>query len=499
MKLFYRHIIYISLLLLMLCISSCNKKSIPTEIVDFKNNFENSDKQLEKLAHLADSCTKFYANDPIFLEKKSQIFYCKGLKEHKNNNYINAINSFLEAYYTQKALLALKKESDNDDYHYLGQILENIADVYSDINSLKPASYFYDDALSQLEKANRQHEVIDILLKIGDLYQNNHIPNIALLNYEIAENKKNLTEDQYNLIQIKKGIALYDISDSNAADSLYRKISTKSLLSIEYLYFTACHYYYIYRFDKAIPYLQRCFDEGNPKMKVNVAEMLASAYFSINNHDKELYYAQYQAKAQSAEARLTPIRMELDKTYEDFVSANSLKTSKKSNVSSGLVWILVFVIIALIIGIIILHSYLKHNTNEVKPRSYDEDYNVFANTKIYKEIKSSLEGKEILIKTVSDYPRLALTKVKIVSLTTKFNESFPNLTHTLSELYPDLTAADFRFIIFSIMGFSDIEIAVLLRQTYGSANKRSNRIKDIFHTQESLEHFIPNYLRTIKY
>ena len=212
-----------------LCILSCNKKSIPSEILDFKNSFENSNKQLEKLAKISDSCSKIYANNPTFLEKKSQIFYLKGRNEHKTNRYIEATESFIEAYNSQKALIALKKETDNDDYHYLGQISENIADVYSDVNSLKPASYFYDNALSLFEQANRQHEVIDILLKIGDLYQSNHISNIALLNYEIAEAKKNLTEDQYNIIQIKKGIALYDIFDIHSADSIYRRISTKSL------------------------------------------------------------------------------------------------------------------------------------------------------------------------------------------------------------------------------------------------------------------------------
>ena len=509
MKLFYRHIAYILLLLLTLCFSSCNKKTIPTEILDFKINYENSDEQLQNLARLADSCTKFYANDPVFLEKKAQIFYLKGRNEYKKNNYLNAAESFIEAYNTEKSFVELKNESDNDDIHFLGQILETLGDVYFDINSLKPSSYFYDLSLNQYENASRHHEVIDILLKIGDLYQQNHISNIALLNYEIAEGKKNLTEEQYNIIQIKKGIALYDIFDINSADSLYRKISTKSLQSIDALYFTACHFYYHNNFGKALPYLLKCFDEGNTKMRVNVSEMLASAYFSLNDHDKELYYAQYQAKAQSAEARLTPIKMELDKVYEYFIDANNPKNADKSNGFSGLVWILITVIVILIIGAIWFYQYTKRNTPddtttvetipETQFHSFDDNYNTFVNSKIYKDIKSSLEGKEILIKTVSDYPRLALTKVKIVTLTTKFNESFPNLTHTLSELYPDLTASDFRFIIFSVMGFSDLEIAVLLRQTYGSANKRSNRIKSILHTEEELEHYIPNYLRTLRY
>ena len=204
MKLFYRHIIYISLLLITLCFTFCSKKSIPSEILNFKNNFENSDEQLIKLAKLSDSCKKFYANNPLFLEKKSQIFYLKGRNEHKNNDYINATHSFIEAYNTENLLLSLKKEPDNDDYHFLGQILENIADVYSDLNSLKPASYFYDNALNQFEQASRQHEVIDILLKIGDLYQNNHISNIALLNYEIAEGKKIFLKNSLTLFRLKK-------------------------------------------------------------------------------------------------------------------------------------------------------------------------------------------------------------------------------------------------------------------------------------------------------
>ena len=499
MKSFYRHIIYILLCFMTLCFVKCSKKSIPTELSDFKNNYENSDEQLKTLANLADSITKNYANDPVFLEKKSQIYFQLGRSEHKKNEYINSVNSFIESYNTFKSYLSLNKESDNDDIHFLGQIMENIGDVYSDINSLKPASFFYDQAVSQYENASRQHEVIEVLLKIGDLYQKNHISNIALLNYEIAEGRKNLTEEQFNFIQIKKGIALYDIYDIESADSLYRRISTKSLQSIDYYYFTACHFYYNNNFDKALPYLLRCFDEGSVKMKVDASEMLASAYFSLNDHEKELYYAQYQAKAQSADARLTPIKMDLDKIYEDYIEANTQKTSNKSGISKGLIWILVAIIVLLIIGIIILHSYLVPTKSEQVYHSFEEGYNAFINTKIYKDIKLSLEGKEILIKTVSDYPRLGLSKVKIVTLTTQFNESFPNLTHTLSKLYPKLTPGDFRFIIFSLMGFSDIEIAVLLKQTYGSANKRSNRIKDIFRTEEELEHFIPNFLRTIQY
>lgn len=509
MKSFERYIAFISLFIMALCFIACSNKSIPTEIMDFKNNYENSDDYIENLSKLADSCSKFYANDPVFLEKQSQIYYQKGRNEHKNGNFIDASTSLINSYNAQKALISLKKSAENDDYHYLGQILDNIGDIYSDINSVKPASYFYDQALEQFEKANRQHEVIDMLLKIGDLYQHNHISNIALLNYETAEEKKNLTEDQYNTIQIKKGIALYDIFDLESADSIYGRMWTKSLHSIDYQYFTACHFYYKNKFDEALPYLLKCFDEGDAKMKVDAAEMLASVYFSLNNHDQELYYAQYQAKAQSVEARLTPIKMELNNVYENFVADNNPKSPDNSNNINGLVWILLIVILLLIIGVVLFYQHTKRNildkntaietTIETPKRTFEESCEIFANSKIYKEIKESMEGKEILTKTVSDYPRLALTRNKIVTLTTTFNDAFPNLTHSLATTYPNLTQADFRFIILSFMGFSNLEIAVLLKQTYSAANKRGNRIENIFNTQLELDHFIPGFLSTFKY
>ena len=147
----------------------------------------------------------------------------------------------------------------------------------------------------------------------------------------------------------------------------------------------------------------------------------------------------------------------------------------------------------------VVHTTPPTNTVETPKRTFEESCEIFTNSKIYKEIKESMEGKEILTKTVGDYPRLALTRNKIVALTTTFNDAFPNLTHTLATTYPDLTQADFRFIILSFMGFSNLEIAVLLKQTYSAANKRGNRIENIFGTQLELDHFIYGFLSTFKY
>ena len=78
-----------------LCFSACHHRSVPEEILTFKNDFNNDSEQLEQLAKLADSCTVFYANDPVFLEKKSQIFFQKGVNHHKNNEYIEAAKALI--------------------------------------------------------------------------------------------------------------------------------------------------------------------------------------------------------------------------------------------------------------------------------------------------------------------------------------------------------------------------------------------------------------------
>jgi len=523
MAAYKRNIIFILLLIMTLCFNACYKETVPDALLNFKNSYENSDDYLENLSKIADSCSEKYAKNTIFLEKKSQIYFQKGRNQHKKNDYLSATKSFVESYNSQKTLISLKNNPENDDYHFLGQILENIGDIYYDVNSLKPASYFYDKALQEYERSGSQPKMTDILVKIGDLYFYNHIPNIALLNYETAESKNILTEEQHNSILIKKGIALYDIADTQAADSIYETISKITPQNIDYQYFIGYHFYNMNNYDEALPHLLQCFEDGSQRIKIMSAEILASVYFSLNNHEKELFYAQYQAKTQSAEARLTPVKMELDSIYDDFIVSSD---KQKDNRGKGLTitWLFTILFVALIIVAIAFilfkrkydesHQTIQDKDNiindiskqleetkkrESTSRSFTDDYNNFVHTKIYTQVKSSLDGHEFFIKTVNDYPRLALTRTQLAMLTTKFNESLPNLTHTLSDLYPSLTPADMRYIILSLMGFSVLEIAVLLRQQYGSVNKRDNRIQNIFNTKEELRLFLPHFLSKIKY
>lgn len=525
------HIVRIALLINVFGFASCTNQNIPDDMHNFQKNFRNNDVFIEDLAHLADSCTPKYSKNYAFFEKKSEIFYQKGINNSKKNDFINASEDFFKALDAEKISIKLKETTTNDDFHYLGQILESIGDIYANVNSVKPASYFYDEALSQFENANRHHEVIDMLLKIGDIYQSNHISNIALLNYETAERHKNLTESQLDEILVRKGIALYDIGDMKSADSIYKLISQKSMQSIEYNYFTSIHLYNQNKFEEALTVMLYCFKYGSHNIKISTAELLADVYFRMGNRYEELQYAQYQAKITSAEARLTPMKMELEMAYDKYIENVSGKNNDKASNINKIRWILLIVTFLILIGVASAYYISKKKNKEshqviqniekiiddkekiindiskkledansnIAARSFDDDFKVFAETNIFKDIKRTLEGKTIMTKTVGDYPRLALSNVKLITLTTKFNESFPNLVHTIVKAHPGLTSNDIRYIILATMGFSCQEIAVLLQLTYSSSNKRNKHIKSVLGTEEALEHYLHNYLRSIKY
>ena len=540
----------ITLILIALSFNCCKNASSRSEILDFQFSYNNRQDYIEKYVSLADNVDLSHAKDPDLLEKISQIYYLNGRELYNKKDYIEAANTLTKSYLAKKSSITYSKNISNDDFHFLGQVSDALGNIYNDFNSLKAASFFYNDALEKFTNAQRQHEVIDMLLKIGDLYEHNHISNIALLNYETAEGKRNLTEEQLNTILIKKGVSLYHIQDNATADSIFNAVSSKPQNSIDYHYFASCYFYNHNDYPKAIDNLLPCFNDGSPNMKLKAAEKLAEIFFLIGEREKEFEFAQYQARVLSSEARLTPVRLQLESFFDSF--SNNLMVTAKPN-DTPLITAVIASLLIIIVLILILYFRKKRKdtrtqsetaslsetpsepdgtttespsptetpTHSISPtidsasrspmdieisddniiehRSFDEDYKAFSNSKPFLEIKNSIEGKEFFIKTVGDYPELALSKTKLIQLTTTFNSCFPNLTHTILSQYPELTSSDIRFIIFSLMQFSDLEIAVLLKQTYSSANKRANKVRGILKTDEPLYTFIPSFLRSIKY
>ena len=140
---------------------------------------------------------------------------------------------------------------------------------------------------------------------------------------------------------------------------------------------------------------------------------------------------------------------------------------------------------------------ISKKLNDLTPNeNFEEAYSRFCETYIYRKIKSSLEGTTILTKNVQDYSKLQLSNKDIISLTKTFNNCFPKAIHSLKEEYASITTSDIKFIILNFMNLNNVEIAVLLGLTYGAANKRSNKIKNIFNIKDDLHQFLLTFTKS---
>ena len=84
----------------------------------------------------------------------------------------------------------------------------------------------------------------------------------------------------------------------------------------------------------------------------------------------------------------------------------------------------------------------------------------------------------------------------ITLLIKTFNNCFPNAISSIKKCYEAITPSDIKFIILYFMNMNDAEIAVLLELTYGAANKRSNKIKNIFNTKDDLNTFLTKHIKS---
>ncbi len=532
MKNIIRNIILLSLAITLLHLTSCNKlsKSHCEEILDF--SYTNNDSLMENKLYFAQKCSKKYHKRPEFLQKISQIYYSDAI-----NNYTSEEPSAASLLQSAKKLyLALEninsyfnKTEDVKpfDHQFRGEIYERLGDIYNDINSLKPATELYNKSLSDYESANNNEKILNTLIKIGKLYQYNHIPNIAMIYFEMAEERNDIPNNIYRRIIGNKIVTLYELNDYKNADSIFKKHFNVKTQDYDYHSAIGTKYFYERNYSKALPHLKHCFENGNQQERLVLSEKLAEAYFNMNEHENEMFYIQYQAKNNSIEIRKTPLKLDLEKLFDaslSIVSNDNRKQSEK-NPSTIILIISLFIIITIIFSFIKTNKVYKEKIrtaeetisgnndiiqskdriiNDISKKlislepneSFDEAHNRFCESRIYVKIKSSFEGVNILIKNVQNYNRLALSSKDIHLLVKTFNNCFPKAISSMKEEFETITPSDIKFIILNFMNMSDIEIAVLLGLTYGAANKRSNKIKNIFNIKENPNVFLAEYIKS---
>ena len=510
-------------------ISSCSdvSKSYCEEILNY--SYTENDTLFENNISLATKCSEKYHKRPEYLQKISQIYYSSAVTDYSSDDLIQASKKLILALDNINEYFSKIEAVKSFDYQFRGEIYERLADIYKDINSLKPAVELYDKALADYESSGNKEKVLNTLIKIGKLYQYNHIPNIAMIYFEMAEEYVDIPTNIYRKIIDNKIVTLYELNDYKNADSIFQNHFNIKIQDYDFHSAIGTKYFYERNYSEALPHLKYCFENGNQQERLATSEKLAEAYFNLNDHDNEMFYIQHQAKNNSIEIRRTPLKLDLEKLFDTYYNTINNQNKKESN-NYNVAIVIVFIAAVIFIVVLYIHSRKKYKEQIKKAEetinnhhekiqnkdkiiddiskkienlesnkvnvNFEEAYKSYCESHIYKKIKSLLEGRVILIKNIQENSKLALSNNDIISLVKTFNRHFPNTLSALKNDYDGITSGDTKFIILSFMNLNDIEIAVLLGLTYSASNKRSKKIKDIFNIKSDLSDFVMQYTKS---
>jgi len=528
--------LFLNIILLLLTITTLNfyscdevSRSFCEEILN--DSYTENDSLIENDIIKVDQCSEKYHKKPIFLQKSAQIYYINAINDYSNGIYHQSANKLYHALQNINSYFSKMDEIKTYDYEFRAEIYERLGDIYKDINSLKPATELYDKALSDYENSGNNEKVLNTLLKLGKLYQYNHIPNIAMIYFEMAEEKENIPNNIYRKIIDNKIITLYELNDYTNADSIFNNHFNIKIQDYDFHSAMGTIYFYERNYKKALPHLLHCFENGNQQEKLVWSEKLAEAYFNLNDHENEMIYIQHQAKNNSLEIRKTPLKLDLEKLFDTNKNIIYSNIGKIKENNTFIIMVLIFLISA-IIFIIVFNTKNKKNYQEkirsaeealnvnhetiqskdkiindiskklvdleskTTKENFEEAYRRFYESHIFIKIKSLFEGVTVLTKNVQDHSKLALSNKDITLLVRTFNNCFPNAISSIKKKYESITPSDIKFIILHFMNMNNTEIAVLLGLTYGAANKRSNKIKNIFNTSDDLNTFLTNHIKS---
>ena len=531
MKYFLRNIIHFLLLIIIVIYhTSCNElsKSQCEEVLNY--SYSDNDSLLNKTIVLADKCVKKYHKNIDLLQKNAQLLYFDAVNKYSSNDLLSSTKGLFNALSNINEYMSQKNEIKSYEYIFRGEIYERIGDIYKEINSLKQASELYNKALTDYESSDNAEKVANILIKTGRLYQYNHINDIALIYFEMAEEIDNIPSKIYRKIIDNKLVSLYESNDYKTADSIYNYHFNIKIQDYDFHSAVGTKYFYEREYVKAIPHLKYCFENGNQQEKLSASEKLAEAYFNINDQENEMKYIQHQAEINSIEIRKTPLKLDLEITYDTYYLSYDTTSRKEKSTSLNFLYIIILLIVITIFTILLVirRKQYKEKIRKVEEKisdnqeiiqskdkiidniskklvelesintkiEFDDAYNTFCNSPIYIKIKTSIEGLNIMIKNVQEYSKYALSNNDLIQLTIRFNDCFPNITSSIKEDYEGIKTSDIRFLILSFMSFNDMEIAVLLGLTYGASNKRSNKLKNIFKTEEDISDFLLRYIKS---
>jgi len=436
-----------------------------------------------------DSVAEQYPDDAELQFLRANAYYYKGVEYAFLQDDVMAFTHYLRALGLMKSIES-KSESSQESrfvaliYTRLSEILYRYGIFAPAIETCKEASSHY-SADADLAAMMRFEAAI---------YQAQKDYDKALARFQEAEQKESVGE---GMIQLSLGVKLIELQ----------------------------------QYDSAVPYLKRAFATGDRFARVDAASKLAEIYRDSGNTDEELYYTRYYVDNSMGETRLASRKMEIEYLYEDFNHPKNVETTNNEPQKSPMLWLLVLFLAVCFMAYIIVRNRkrirhieskistieLKHEQeNAVKDQEIEQiaqqlsdtreqlenvakiDFDVawksFSESPIVKKIKQSVEGKDIMIKSVGVYPKLKLKEMDYIELVREANRCFPDFSSRFLKDFPDLNVADLRHSCLVLLGLNDAEIAVLEGISYSGTNRRTKKILVAIGQGNHLEQALIAYL-----
>ncbi len=436
-----------------------------------------------------DSLGLLYPDDADLQYLLANTYYYKGVQLAFANDDVTAFKHYL------KTADVMRRRDDWSDKPYAQRF---IALTYTRLSEILFRYGMADDALSACRKADSCYDS-----------DNDHA---AMMRFEAAIHQSKKDYD--------RALALF-----HEAESVVPTGSTALELSVGAKLFA------LQQYDSAVPHLEQAYRTGDRFARVDAAAKLAEIYRDKGMDVEELHYTRSYVENSMMETRMASKKMEIEYLFAEAQQAPKEETEKEAT-APWVAWLVILVAVVAFMAYIIVrnrkrisHIESKITTIEQKHEQesaekdqeleqmsqelnatrerleyagkvdFDEAWKAFMDSAIVQKIKRSVEGKDIMIKSVGAYQNLKLKEMDYVDLVHEANRCFPDFSSRFLKQYPDLNTADLRHCCLGLLGMNDAEIAVLEGISYSGTNRRTNKILTSMASGENLELAMITYLR----
>ena len=449
---------------------------------------------LEEVALYYDSLSLLFPEDEALLGLQARAYYYKGVMASMQNEDLEATRSFLHV------LSLMEKNDPNqgnaDDKRFMALTHTRLGEVlyYYGINDLARKAFVQAAGL------------------FSDL--NDTVALASMLRNEAA------------ICQAEKSYDLALAKFSEAQELV-------PIDSVVFCHSIGCKLYEMQQFDSAAAYLERSFDLEDRFARTDAASRLADIYRRSGELEKEVYYTRYYVGNALMESNLASAKMEIEflcSSHEKEVEATG-DTKQNADFLKYLIPLAsVLAIFGILVYVIVRNRRrIKHIEKQIttieenrqkaseaekenesvqavdnqvkieKPAfaTFDEAWQHFNESPVCVKIKKSVKGKDIMIKSVAQYPHIKLSEMDLIDLVHAANSSFGDFSLRLLNAYPELTTGDVRHCALVLLGMNDAEIAALEGISYSGTNRRTKKISGVFKTNLSLQTFLMSYLKSL--